>query len=118
MMRFSKAILVAVVALAVTAYAFDCSAMTTPDEAMQCCSSMPCSPHGHQEQDCCKTMPSMHAPFVKSSSVHSVKPLVFQSAVPASGPDFVNSNSFVGRIAVNSPAPPGNHAFGLTPLRI
>jgi hypothetical protein len=117
-MRFSKAILVAVVVLAVAVYAFDCSAMTTPDEAMQCCNSMPCSPHGHQGQDCCKTMPSMHAPFVKSSSIHSVEPLGFQSAVLVPAQDFVNSNSFIGRVAVYSHAPPGNHALDLTPLRI
>jgi hypothetical protein len=92
--------------------------MTTPDEAMQCCNSMPCSPHGHQGQDCCTTMPSMHAPFVKSASVHSVKPLGFQLAVLASGQDFVNSDSFIGRVAIHSHAPPDNHAFDLTPLRI
>jgi hypothetical protein len=117
-MRISKAILATVVALGVTVYAFDCSATTTPDESMQCCNSMPCSPHGHQGQDCCKTMPSMHAPFVKSSSVHRFKPLVFQSALPASGQDFVNSDSSLGHIAVHPHAPPGNHAFDLTPLRI
>jgi len=117
-MHFSKAILVAMVTVAVAVYAFDCSAVTTPDEAMQCCNSMPCSPHGHQGQDCCKTMRSMHAPFVKSSSVHSVKPLVSQLAILVSGQDFVNSDSFMGQIAVHSHAPPGNHAFDLTPLRI
>jgi len=117
-MRFSKAILVLFIAVAVMVYAFDCSAMTTPDEAMQCCNSMPCSPHGHQGQDCCTTMPSMHAPFVKSASVHSVKPLGFQLAVLASGQDFVNSDSFIGRVAIHSHAPPDNHAFDLTPLRI
>jgi hypothetical protein len=92
--------------------------MTTPDEAMQCCNSMPCSPHGHQGQDCCTTMPSMHAPFVKSASVHSVEPVVHQLAVVASGQDFVNSYSLVGRVAVHSHAPPENRAFDLTPLRI
>jgi hypothetical protein len=117
-MHFSKAILVAMVTMAVAVYAFDCSAMTTPDEAMQCCNSMPCSPHGHQGQDCCKTMPSMHAPFVKSSSVHSVEPLGLQLAVLTSGQDFVNSFSFVGRVAAHSHAPPDNRAFDLTPLRI
>jgi hypothetical protein len=117
-MHFPKAILVAVVTMAAAVYAFDCSAMTTPDEAMQCCNSMPCSPHGHQGQDCCKTMPSMHRPVVKSASVHSVEPLGLQLAVLASGQDFVNSDSFIGRLGVHSHAPPRNHAFDLTPLRI
>ena len=117
MMRFSKAVLVAVIAVAVMVYAFDCPAMTTPDEAMQCCNSMPCSPHGHQGQDCCATMP-MHAPFVKASAVHSVEALDLQLAVLASGQEFVNSNSFIGRVAAHSHAPPRNHAFDLTPLLI
>jgi hypothetical protein len=117
-MHFSKPTLVLVVAVAVMVYAFDCSAMSTPDEAMQCCNSMPCSPHGHQGQDCCATMPSMHAPFVKASAVHSVEALDLQLAVLASGQEFVNSNSFIGRVAAHSHAPPRNHAFDLTPLRI
>jgi hypothetical protein len=117
-MRFYKSILVLVIAVAVMVYAFDCSAMTTPDEAMQCCNSMPCSPHGHHGQDCCTTMPSMHAPFVKSASVHSVEPLGHQLAVLASGQDFVNSYSLVGLVAAHSHAPPDNRAFDLTPLRI
>jgi hypothetical protein len=117
-MRFSKPILVAVIAVALAAYAFDCSAMTTPDEAMQCCNSMPCSPQGHQGQDCCKTMPSMHAPFVKSSSVNSVGSFVFQLADLASVQDFTYSDSFIGRVAVYSHAAPDSHALDLTPLRI
>ena len=35
----------AVVALAT--YGLDCLAMTRPEQAMQCCRSMPCSPNGH-----------------------------------------------------------------------
>ena len=67
-MRFAKLALVAVVALLVGAYGFDCEAMTTPEQAMQCCGSMPCSPHGHDGQDCCKSMPTLHAPFVKPTA--------------------------------------------------
>jgi len=57
----------AVLVVALAAYALDCGAMTTPEQAMQCCASMPCSPHGHDGQDCCKSMPSMHAPFLQSA---------------------------------------------------
>src|SRR5438034_6484185 len=73
-MRLAKPIFLAILAVALAAYAFDCSAATTPEQAMQCCKSMSCSSHGHRAQDCCKTMPSMHAPFVQPSSGHGVSP--------------------------------------------
>jgi hypothetical protein len=63
-----KPILMLALGVALATYALDCGAMTTPEQAMQCCSSMPCAPHGHDGQDCCKNMPSMHAPFVQSAS--------------------------------------------------
>src|SRR5882672_5366839 len=72
-MRFAKPILLAVMVVAFATYAFDCLAMSTPEQAMQCCDSMPCSSHGHQHsQECCKTMPSMHAPFVQPASAHDL----------------------------------------------
>jgi len=79
-MRFAKLALAAVVALLLGVYGFDCEAMTTPEQAMQCCGSMPCSPHGHDGQDCCRTMPTMHVPFVKPSAV----PASFHLAIVAS----------------------------------
>jgi hypothetical protein len=69
-MRFFRPVLIGVLVVALGAYAFDCGAMTTPEQAMQCCASMPCAPHGHDGQDCCKSMPSMHAPFVQSAAIH------------------------------------------------
>jgi thiol-disulfide isomerase/thioredoxin len=63
-MNLAKPILVALLAVALAVYAFDCGAMTMPEQAMQCCNFMPCSSQGHRGQDCCKTMPAMHAPFV------------------------------------------------------
>ena len=71
-MYFAKLILLAALAVALAAYAFDCGAMTTPEQAMQCCNSMPCSSQGHHGQDCCKTMPAMHAPFVQPSFGHGI----------------------------------------------
>ncbi len=65
-MRFFRTCLLVVCGVTLTAYALDCSAVTTPEEAMQCCNTMPCSQHG-QSEDCCKTMPTMHAPFVQPS---------------------------------------------------
>jgi len=72
-MRIAKPILLAVIAIALAIYAFDCLAMSTPDAAMQCCDTMPCSSHSHEHsQECCKTMPSMHAPFVQPVSAHGL----------------------------------------------
>ena len=69
MMRFAKPIFLAVLSIALAAYAFDCGAATTPEQAMKCCDSMSCSSHGHHAQDCCKTMPAMHAAF-GSPTIH------------------------------------------------
>src|ERR1700745_2333850 len=66
-MRFVRPILLGMLSTALAAFAFDCGAMTTPEQAMQCCDSMPCSSQAHHGQDCCRTMPAMHAPFVQLS---------------------------------------------------
>ena len=71
-MRLAKPIFLALLTVAVASYAFDCGATATPEQAMECCNSMPCSSQGHHGQDCCKTMPAMHAPFVQPSSVHGI----------------------------------------------
>lgn len=70
-MRFAKPILVALLGIAFSAYGFDCSPMTSPDQAMECCDSMNCS-HGMHGEDCCRTAPSVHAPFVQPASVDGV----------------------------------------------
>ena len=51
--------------VALASYALDCGAMTTSEQAMQCCGSMPCSPQGRNDQNCCNKMPTMRGPFVK-----------------------------------------------------
>jgi hypothetical protein len=72
-MHLVRPILLAVMVIAFAMYAFDCLAMSTPDTAMQCCDMMHCSSHGHQHsQECCKTMASMHAPFVQPASAHAL----------------------------------------------
>jgi hypothetical protein len=63
-MRFGKTILLSALVVALAAYAFDCDAMSTPEQAMNCCHSMPCASHGHHGQECCKSMSELHAPFV------------------------------------------------------
>jgi hypothetical protein len=118
MMRLGKAILLAALAVALAAYAFDCGEATTPEQAMQCCKSMPCSSHGHHAQDCCKTMQAMHDPFVQPSSVYGVShsPLVF-AVLPKTSESF--APGFSSRvIAAYCHAPPIRYVPAPQPLRI
>src|SRR5580700_8675777 len=71
-MRLARPIGMAILSLVLAAYSLDCDAATTPEQAIQCCKSMPCSSHGHRGQDCCKTMPTMRAPFVQPPSVQGI----------------------------------------------
>jgi hypothetical protein len=117
-MRSAKPIFLAILAVALAAYAFDCSAATTPEQAMQCCKSMACSSHGHDAQDCCKTMPSMHAPFVQPSSGYGVFPshvVVGVLLATEKAPAVDSSN---GVIAAHCHAPPILYALAHAPLRI
>src|ERR1700746_2340862 len=106
-MHPAKPILLIAIAAAIALYAFDCGAATTPEKAMQCCDSMPCVSHGHHGQDCCKTMPSMHAPFVRPSSVNSVSCSIHVFAVL---PTFGDPDESLGvsdrPVAANGHAPP------------
>ncbi len=118
MMRSARPIVLVVLAVALAVYAFDCGAATMPEQAMQCCKSMPCSSHGRTAQDCCKTMPTMHAPFVQPSSVHgtSFSPVIF-AVIPASG-EFHGLDSSARTIAAHCHAPPILYSAAPLPLRI
>lgn len=78
-MRFGKAILLVSLAVALAAYVFDCDAMSTPEQAMNCCHTMPCASHGHHGQECCKSMSEIHAPFVAPPAGRGISstPLLF-----------------------------------------
>jgi hypothetical protein len=117
-MRFGKAILVAVVALALTAFVLDCAAATTPAEAMQCCSSMPCSSHSHASQDCCKSMPTVHAAFVQPSGAPTVSMPALQPLALGATAHAIHLHSFGMRILGNEHAPPEINVPDLNPLRI
>src|SRR6516164_259544 len=117
-MRFGQSILAAVVALSFVAYAFDCAEMTTPEQAMQCCNSMPCSSQGHHGQDCCKTMPSMHAPFVRSSVGHSAGFSLHGVAVLPVSNEPIEIVSSARNITSHWHAPPGLLRQSALPLRI
>jgi len=118
-MRNAKAILMVVVVLALAAYGFDCPVTSTSDEAMECCDTMACSSHGHQHsEDCCKTMPSAHSPFVQPSSLHtahvSFAIFAFLPVVNPQGVDFSTQNV----LAAYSHAPPILQSTVNAPLRI
>jgi hypothetical protein len=117
-MRFAKPILMAVLVAALAAYALDCGAMTTPEQAMQCCASMPCSPHGHDGQDCCKSMPSLHAPFVQSTSAHGAAHAHTVVAVSVAIYDFASTLPEPGTPRAHSHGPPRINRPALSPLRI
>jgi hypothetical protein len=86
-MRLTKIFLLSALALSLSSYAVDCSALQTPAAAMHCCASMPCS-HSHGQQDCCKNMPSMHVPFVQPASLHNIQ---FSFSIVAALPAASNS---------------------------
>lgn len=88
-MRLTKTFSLVVLALSLSSYAVDCSALQSPQAAMHCCASMPCS-HGHGQQDCCKNMPSMHVPFVQPASLHNIR---FSFFIAAALPAVANSKA-------------------------
>ncbi len=109
--------LLAVVAVAFAIYLFDCGVTMTAKDATQCCKQMPCSSHGHHDQNCCKSMPTMQVSFVQSASSHIVVATVLVSAVSplfeAAAPSV-----FADKIGPQSHAPPALYSESLTALRI
>jgi hypothetical protein len=117
-MRFARPVLMVVLGVALAVYAFDCGAMTTPEQAMQCCNSMPCSSQGHHGQDCCKTMPAMHAPFVQPSFAHGIPYSPVVVAVLTTFDESHGAGSSDRIIAQLSHAPPIGYSPAPLPLRI
>jgi hypothetical protein len=117
-MRLAKPIFLLVLAVFLSAYAFDCGAMTTRDQAMHCCKTMPCSSRGHHGQDCCKTMPAAHAPFVQRSVAYGVSssPVVVAAISTVDASFAINSS--VRSAAEISHAPPVVYSSAPLPLRI
>jgi hypothetical protein len=117
-MGFARQVLLAVVTLAVAAYASDCGGMTTPEQAMQCCNSMRCSSHGHHGQECCKTMPAIHAALGQPSSAQRIS---FSPVALGLVRTFNVSNGIepsARMIAEHSHAPPISSSPAALPLRI
>src|SRR5271167_2259116 len=117
-MRLAKSLFVASLTVTLTAYAFDCGDMATTDQAMECCNSMPCSSHGHDGQDCCKTMPDMHPAFILASPAHGVffSPIIVALVPELKGVEV--NNSFARILVAHSHAPPASFSTASSPLRI
>jgi hypothetical protein len=118
MTRFARLVFVAAAVISLMAYAFDCEGMQTPERAMQCCNSMPCSSQRHHEQDCCKSMPSMHKPFVQVSASHDAGFSLQVLGVLPTSAEFSIPKLSAGSVAAQCHAPPIFRSPSPLPLRI
>jgi len=117
-MAVVKRILLMIAVVALATYGLDCLAMTTPEQAMQCCNSMPCSPTGHHGQDCCKNLPSLNASFMQSAHI-SISPPVYLVGPVIAG--LANAPLMVGESASVSAlghGPPIRYSSAALPIRI
>src|SRR5216683_3462498 len=117
-MRLARRIFRTLLAAALAAYAFDCSAAATPERAMQCCNAMHCSSHGHHGQDCCKTMPSTHGPFVQVASMHGITAFPVAFAVASASGQCLGLDFSARSLAPQCHAPPISYSPACRPLRI
>jgi hypothetical protein len=113
-----KPIFLVAFVIALAAYSFDCGAAMTPEQAMKCCDSMPCSSQGQQGQDCCNTMPSAHASFVRPTSLTHGSFALVVFAVLQACIDFHSGDSADSVIAAFAADPPVSSSFAFVPLRI
>src|SRR5947209_19963123 len=106
-MRFARSITVALLTAALGLYALDCSAMITPEQAMQCCHTMRCSSSIHHSQDCCRTMPNLRVALGQPSSVQSA-PLAhaMMALLPAANLSLVQLPRASSCVVAESHAPP------------
>lgn len=118
LMNPARTILVALVGLALTAYASDCMDTASPEQSMQCCQSMSCASHGHTSEDCCKSMQSVHAPFMFSAHTNGGSLMTFAFVVLSAFDGSAELNSSRVLIPVYSHAPPGMGVTTPLPLRI
>lgn len=117
-MGFAIRVLLAVLTVAVAAYASDCGGMATPEQAMQCCNSMRCSSHGHHGQECCRTMPAIHAAVGQPPSVQGISFSPGTFGVVVAFGESHRMESSTRMIAEYSHAPPASCSPAILPLRI
>lgn len=117
-MRSGKPVLLAVIAVAFAIYLFDCGVTMTAKDAMECCKEMPCSSHGHHDQNCCKSMPTMQVSVVQSASARSSFAYVPAAVISVSAILLPVPPDSVANVAVQCHAPPGVCSSSDGPLRI
>src|SRR5262245_6590420 len=111
-MRVARVIFTVALVTGLAVFSLDCFAAATPDEAMQCCDSMPCPHHsGDASQDCCQDMPSMHGPLAcpRAINIASHAPVAL-AMLPA-----VNASQGLG-FAANTLLAEKSHAPPLPPM--
>ena len=111
-----RVIVVALLSVAIAAFAVDCQATMAAEQAALCCKSMDCPSHGQQSEHCCKIMPSSHTPFVQTSVHDLAFPFAAVATVSASD-GFPQTSSFLV-VPVQSHAPPILPPPSQTPIRI
>ena len=117
-MALARSIFSLAVTVSLAAYAFDCAPMATAQQAMQCCKSMQCMRHGHQGQDCCKTMPTIHSAIGQPTAVHGISySPVAHGPVQAVG-EFQSIESSPRLIAEHAHDPPSGCSPPVLSLRI
>jgi len=90
----------------------------TPEQAMKCCDSMPCSSQGQHGQDCCNTMPSVNASFVQPTSVARVSFVAVALALLRTSVDSRDKDASDRAIAALAHDPPLSVLSASLPLRI
>jgi hypothetical protein len=121
-MRKARPIVVALIAMILAAYASDCSAMASPEQAMQCCQSMgmECASHGLSAMDCCSSMQSAQSPFVMPAapSHDSSMTLLVFAVLPAAENQPAELSLSGELLTAQSHAPPIFSLSAPLPLRI
>jgi len=117
-MRSAAPTLLAVVAVIFAGGGSDCLTMATPEQAMQCCKSMPCPRHGHHGTDCCKAMSTGQTPFVQSGSAHETFLTFVALGPPPVSSEFRALDSSTSPVAEQCHAPPVAYTSASLPLRI
>src|SRR4051794_7673292 len=111
-----KITVVALLAFAIATFAVDCGATMTAQEAAFCCKNMNCPSQGQNSQDCCKLMPSLHAPFVQTTQHEISVPIIAGATVPIVG-ELLPISTFLVPLE-QSHAPPILAPPSQTPIRI
>lgn len=114
----AKPILALLITVTLAAYASDCFAMASPEEAMDCCQHMSCSSHGNSAQDCCQNMQSTQVLFVQSTLTHGSSIRVIALMSWSNGDQFSAVDLPPAQFVARSHAPPTTSLPAQAPLRI